>query len=50
MLTYKQFKNDYAFGNKKIIYFINILLITAKLGSFLETDTHNMKNQVKKKL
>ena len=50
MLTYKQFKNDYAFGNKKIIHFINILLITTKFESFFETNTHNLTKQVKKKL
>jgi len=49
-LSYKQFETDYSFGDKKIIYFMNILLITAKLESFTEPVTHNMKKQVKKKV
>jgi len=33
-LLYKQFEKDYSFVYKKIIHFINIMLITAKLESF----------------
>ena len=50
MYTYKQIEMNYSYGYKKITHFINILLITAKLESFLEPNTHNPKKQVKKKL
>ena len=50
MLLYKQIKTYYSYENKKIIYFINMLLITAKLESFILPDGYKLKKQVKKKV